>query len=136
MTGDSGTGRLGRRSALLAIAVGGGIAGTVDLLQACILFGWDIPLAIAGLDLHKKVTFPRRIPDLWEGELKAPQDFVFDEVELKPSTHAHEFYTSTATDIVSAPSHHPRERPCGTCPATHITRAATALLRRDDDARG
>ncbi len=48
MTGDSGTGRLGRRSALLAIAVGGGIAGTVDLLQACILFGWDIPLAIAG----------------------------------------------------------------------------------------
>jgi hypothetical protein len=28
--------------------VGGGIAGTVDLLQACILFGWDIPLAIAG----------------------------------------------------------------------------------------
>jgi hypothetical protein len=48
MTGDSGTGHLGRRSALLAIAVGGGIAGTVDLLQACILFGWDIPLAIAG----------------------------------------------------------------------------------------
>src|SRR5256885_13678580 len=36
-----------RRSALLAIAVGGGIAGTLDLLQACILFGWDIPLAIA-----------------------------------------------------------------------------------------
>ena len=35
------------RSALLAIAVGGGIAGTLDLLQACILFGWDIPLAIA-----------------------------------------------------------------------------------------
>jgi hypothetical protein len=48
MTGDSGTGRFGRRSALLAIAVGGGIGGTVDLLQACILFGWDIPLAIAG----------------------------------------------------------------------------------------
>jgi hypothetical protein len=48
MTGDSGTGRLRRKSALLAIAVGGGIAGTVDLLQACILFGWDIPLAIAG----------------------------------------------------------------------------------------
>jgi hypothetical protein len=48
MTGDSGTGRLGRRNALLAIAVGGGIAGIVDLLQACILFGWDIPLAIAG----------------------------------------------------------------------------------------
>jgi len=32
----------------LAIAVGGGIAGALDLTQACILFGWDIPLAIAG----------------------------------------------------------------------------------------
>jgi Na+/alanine symporter len=31
----------------MAIAVGGGIAGTLDLLQACILFGWDIPLVIA-----------------------------------------------------------------------------------------
>jgi Na+/alanine symporter len=31
----------------LAIAVGGGIAGTLDLLQACILFGWKIPLVIA-----------------------------------------------------------------------------------------
>jgi hypothetical protein len=37
-----------KSSALLAIAVGGLTAGTVDLLQACILFGWDIPLAIAG----------------------------------------------------------------------------------------
>jgi hypothetical protein len=27
--------------------VGGLIAGTVDLLQACILFGWKIPLVIA-----------------------------------------------------------------------------------------
>ncbi len=35
------------RNALLAIAVGGVTAGTLDLLQACILFGWDIPLAIA-----------------------------------------------------------------------------------------
>jgi hypothetical protein len=35
------------RSAFLAIAVGGGVAGTLDLLQACVLFGWDIPLAIA-----------------------------------------------------------------------------------------
>jgi len=31
----------------LAIGVGGGIAGALDLLQACILFGWDIPLVIA-----------------------------------------------------------------------------------------
>jgi len=30
-----------------AIAVGGLTAGALDLLQACILFGWDIPLAIA-----------------------------------------------------------------------------------------
>ena len=35
-------------NALLAIGVGGGVAGTLDLLQACILFGWDIPLSIAG----------------------------------------------------------------------------------------
>jgi hypothetical protein len=48
MTGDSTEGALRKRNALLAIAVGGGIAGTIDLLQACILFGWDIPLAIAG----------------------------------------------------------------------------------------
>jgi Na+/alanine symporter len=38
----------GKRNALLAIALGGLTAGTLDLLQACILFGWDIPLAIAG----------------------------------------------------------------------------------------
>lgn len=37
-----------KRNALLAVAVGGGIAGTLDLLQASILFGWDIPLVIAG----------------------------------------------------------------------------------------
>src|SRR5271163_1559769 len=48
MTGNSTPGPVGKGSALLAIGVGGGIAGTLDLLQACILFGWDIPLAIAG----------------------------------------------------------------------------------------
>jgi len=48
MTGDSAPGPSGKRNALLAIAVGGGIAGTLDLLQACILFGWNIPLVIAG----------------------------------------------------------------------------------------
>jgi len=37
----------GKRSALLAIGVGGLVGGTLDLTQACILFGWDIPLAIA-----------------------------------------------------------------------------------------
>jgi len=40
--------RLRTGSALQAIAAGGLIAGTLDLLQACILFGWDIPLSIAG----------------------------------------------------------------------------------------
>jgi hypothetical protein len=39
---------LGKGSALLAIAVGGLSAGALDLIQASILFGWDIPLAIAG----------------------------------------------------------------------------------------
>jgi hypothetical protein len=38
----------GKKKALLAIAVGGLIAGTIDLTQACVLFGWDIPFAIAG----------------------------------------------------------------------------------------
>jgi len=47
MSGDSAPGPLGKRNALLAIAAGGGIAGTLDLLQACILFGWKIPLVIA-----------------------------------------------------------------------------------------
>lgn len=44
----------GRKSTVLAIAVGGVVAGTLDLLQASILFGWDIPLAIAGGLLGKK----------------------------------------------------------------------------------
>jgi len=48
MIGDSVPKPLGKRNALLAIAVGGLIAGALDLTQACILFGWDIPLAIAG----------------------------------------------------------------------------------------
>ena len=38
----------GKRSALLAIAVGGLASGVLDLLQVCILSGWDIPLFIAG----------------------------------------------------------------------------------------
>jgi Na+/alanine symporter len=47
MTGDSAPRSLGKKNALLAIGVGGLVAGTLDLLQACILFGWDVPLAIA-----------------------------------------------------------------------------------------
>ena len=37
-----------RGSAVTAIAVGGIVAGTVDILQACIFFGWKVPLVIAG----------------------------------------------------------------------------------------
>jgi hypothetical protein len=48
MNRDSATRASEQGSALLAITVGGGIAGTLDLLQACILFGWKIPLVIAG----------------------------------------------------------------------------------------
>jgi hypothetical protein len=40
--------RLRRGQALLAIAVGGLVAGTLDLAQACILFGPTVPLAVAG----------------------------------------------------------------------------------------
>ena len=39
---------LSQPSAVLAVVVGGLVAGTIDLLQASISFGWDIPLAIAG----------------------------------------------------------------------------------------
>ncbi len=54
MTPDSAPSPSKKRNALLAIGVGGAIAGTIDLLQACILFGWDIPLAIAGGLLGKQ----------------------------------------------------------------------------------
>ena len=42
------------RTALWAILTGGLIAGTLDILQACILFGWDIPLVIAAGLLGKQ----------------------------------------------------------------------------------
>ena len=48
MAGDSAPLLAKRKSALWAITTGGLIAGTLDLTQACILFGWDIPLSIAG----------------------------------------------------------------------------------------
>jgi hypothetical protein len=38
----------GKSNPLLAIAMGGFVAGTLDILQACILFGWKVPLVIAG----------------------------------------------------------------------------------------
>jgi hypothetical protein len=39
---------LEKNNPVLAIAAGGLVAGTLDLTQACILFGWSIPLTIAG----------------------------------------------------------------------------------------
>lgn len=36
-----------KANAFLAIGIGGVIAGALDLLQACVLFGWKIPFAIA-----------------------------------------------------------------------------------------
>jgi Na+/alanine symporter len=42
------------RKPLLAIAIAGLIAGTIDLLHACILFGWDIPLSIAAGQLGRR----------------------------------------------------------------------------------
>jgi len=47
MMGDSALAQSRKRSALLAITTGGLIAGAIDITQACILFGSDIPLAIA-----------------------------------------------------------------------------------------
>jgi hypothetical protein len=56
MIRDSAPRSLGNGNALLAIGVGGGIAGTLDLTQACILFGWNIPLSIAGGLLGPKAS--------------------------------------------------------------------------------
>ncbi len=46
--GTAATKQSTKHNAVLAISVGGVVAGTLDLLQACLLFGWDIPLSIAG----------------------------------------------------------------------------------------
>lgn len=48
MTGDSASWSFGGRNALLAITVGGLVAGTLDLTQAFILFGAKVPFVIAG----------------------------------------------------------------------------------------
>jgi hypothetical protein len=48
MIEDSAPGTRGTRNAVLAIAVGGVTAGTLDLAQAIILFGWRVPLSVAG----------------------------------------------------------------------------------------
>jgi len=48
-----------KNKAIRAIAAGGLIAGTLDLLQACTLFGWDIPLFIAAGLLGPKAEHGR-----------------------------------------------------------------------------
>jgi hypothetical protein len=48
MNGDAVPNLSGKGKMLLAIAAGGLTAGVLDMMQACILFGWDIPLSIAG----------------------------------------------------------------------------------------
>jgi len=48
MTKHVASGSSARRSALVAIGVGGISAGALDLIQASVLFGWKIPLSIAG----------------------------------------------------------------------------------------
>ena len=45
--------QLGKRNALLAIGVGGLIAGALDITQAIILFGKEVPLVIAAGVLGK-----------------------------------------------------------------------------------
>jgi hypothetical protein len=46
---------LPRKSALMAIGVGGLVAGSLDLTQACLLFGWNIPHVIAAGLLGRQV---------------------------------------------------------------------------------
>ena len=46
-----------RKSAILAISAGGVIAGAIDLTQACLLFGWDIPLSIAAGLLGRQALY-------------------------------------------------------------------------------
>jgi hypothetical protein len=48
--------RFEKRDAVRAIGAGGLIAGALDLTQASILFGWRIPLVIAGGLLGPKAT--------------------------------------------------------------------------------
>jgi hypothetical protein len=47
LAGDSESKPTRTRNALLAITVGGGVAGIVDILQASIEEGWDIPKVVA-----------------------------------------------------------------------------------------
>jgi hypothetical protein len=60
-----------------------------------------LPPNIANLNPSKVVTFPRRVPDLWEAELHAPPNHTFNEEELSSTSHAYTYYASKASDIVT-----------------------------------
>ena len=66
MIGDSAPSSSRKSNALLPIAVGGLIAGALDLTQASILFGWRVPLTIAA-GLLGRGGFPRRYSYLFSG---------------------------------------------------------------------
>ena len=55
--GHSASWPLSKTNAFLAISVGGLIAGTLDLTQACILFGWKIPFVIAAGLLDRQAIY-------------------------------------------------------------------------------
>jgi hypothetical protein len=62
---DSARRLSGARNAVLAITVGGLIAGMLDLTQALILFGAKIPLAIAAGLLGPQAFRGARPPTFW-----------------------------------------------------------------------
>ena len=62
MSADSAITPFDRRSALLAIAIGGLSAGVVDLAQALILFGPKVPLGIAAGLLGRQAAHGAGIP--------------------------------------------------------------------------
>ncbi|HLJ99168.1 MAG TPA: DUF4157 domain-containing protein [Streptosporangiaceae bacterium] len=60
-----------------------------------------LPQPIADLNPGKTVTFPRRVPDLWRATMKAPTGYKFPQEVIKPGTHAHDYYKTSAGDIVT-----------------------------------
>jgi len=56
---NSASSPAGKRSGALAIAIGGLSAGSLDLLQASILFGWSVPKVIAAGLLGKQAIHGR-----------------------------------------------------------------------------
>ena len=57
---------LRRRQALLAITVGGLVAGTLDLAPACMFFGPKVPLVVAGGILGSRLLGAAQPSISWE----------------------------------------------------------------------